>query len=132
MRMCPKLHKPLNQDGTPRTRAIVGAGECMAARASEVIADAIDAFTENEVGIECDSTEDMIFKMNKAEEEIKKDEKKVEIIVGSADAVALYPSITKKVAGEEVFNMVVNSEVKLSNINYSEAAKYIATTCSRA
>ena len=53
MRICPKLHKDLNEDGSPKTRAIVGASSCMAARASEVLADAIYAFSEGCVTVEC-------------------------------------------------------------------------------
>ena len=130
MRISPKLHKDLNKDGSPKTRAIVGAGKCMAARGSEILSDAIEAFTEGEESIECSSTEDMLAQMNRAEAIIKTEKR--EIISGSADIVNLFPSIKKKIAGQDIFEMVMKSKVKLENINYESAAIYIATTCTRA
>ena len=43
LRVTQKLHKDLNPDGSPKTRPIVGASSCMGARASEVLADFLDA-----------------------------------------------------------------------------------------
>ena len=97
MRLCPKLHKTINKDGTPKMRPIVGAGSCIAARASEVVADAIEAFTEGEDTIECDSTTDMLAKMTEAENRMKENGDEDEMVVGSADAVALFPSVKKKI-----------------------------------
>ena len=81
LRICPKLHKPLGEGGAPKTRPIVGASTCMAARASEVISDVLDAFVEGTKGIECESTEQMLARMNKAEIIIAKEG--VNVIGGS-------------------------------------------------
>ena len=67
----PKLHKPLNEDGMSKTRPIVGAGTSLAARAFKMMANVIDAFMEGTNHDECESTADMVNKMEKAEEVIK-------------------------------------------------------------
>ena len=88
--------------------------------------------TEGVESIECESTNDMLNKINAAEEELEKNvDENVEIIATSADAVALYPSTTKKVAGNDVFKMVMESEITIDNLNYEAGAKYVAVACTR-
>ena len=115
MRVSPKLHKKIGEDGSPKTRAIVGAGSCLEARALEVISDVIDAFVEDTENIECNSTEDMLNKMNTAEKLIEDEVN--EIVIGSGDMVGLYLSIMKKVAGQDVYEMIMESKVKVQNVN---------------
>ena len=46
------------------------------------------------------------------------------------DAKALYPSVTKAVANEAIKDLVDRSELEMKNVDYWEAAKYVAVHCS--
>ena len=49
------------------------------------------------------------------------------IIVGS-DVVGLYPNLRSKECGEEVYQAVMDSDIKWEGIHWQEAVRYIAMT----
>ena len=55
-----------------------------------------------------------------------------EVMVGSLDVEALYPSIDQKEGPRIVAMEVLKSKIDISNINYHLAVVYLGTTMSRA
>ena len=70
----------------------------------------------------CDSTEDMIAAIEKANVEHIDNEEK---IVGSMDVKALYPSLDIGFTTEVVCEEFFNSEVKVENMDYAEVGLYL-------
>ena len=127
LRITPKLHKKNKDNGMPHTRPLVGASNCMSSRCSEIVADVLDVLIEAGTDFESNSTEDTLNKVENAEKIIEQKGKNV--INASADVVALFPSIPIEEAAKDIYQLVIESEVEMTNINYQAAAKYIATLC---
>ena len=70
----------------------------------------------------CDSTEDMIAAIEKANAEHNDNERKV---VGSMDVKALYPSLDIGFTTEVVCEEFFNSEVEVENVDYAEMGLYL-------
>ena len=70
----------------------------------------------------CDSTEDMIAAIRKANIEHIDNEEKV---VGSMDVKALYPSLDIGFTTEIVCEEFFNSDVKIENVDYAEMGLYL-------
>ena len=100
LRVSPKHHKKLGEDGIAQTRPIVGASSCMAARASEIITDVLDCFVGGNETIEVESTQEMLAKMNVAEYIVEIEG--INVIGGSTDLVAMFTEIKKRVAGSKL------------------------------
>ena len=77
MRVSPKLHKPVRTDGAPKMRPTVAVDSCLAARASEVLADVLIAVTEGTESIECKSIEHILNKIDRAKIEAERSENKI-------------------------------------------------------
>ena len=73
LKMLPKSHKPLREDGNPQTRPVVGAYSCMTSRTSEHICDLLmGMLTKHQLaGEESISTEDMCSKLEPAERKVR-------------------------------------------------------------
>ena len=71
----------------------------------------------------CQSTEDMLASIQKANEDHELGE---DAIIGSLDVKALYPSLDIDFAVEVVSTEFYNSEVKIENIDYEELGLYLA------
>ena len=87
---CPKTHKPVGDDGNPKSRTIVQASSCLTTRPSEIVADILEsALMAFPTQHECKITEDMLAMVDQAN--LKVQEVGVDVCVGSGDMVALYP-----------------------------------------
>ena len=49
------------------------------------------------------------------------------IIIGS-DIVSLYPNLRSKECGEEVYQIVMDSDIKWEGVHWQEAVRYVAMT----
>ena len=126
--LMPKLHKKNNEDGTPQTRAVVGAANGMTTRGGELVCGVLSALVrchpEQE---ECPSTEACLCVMEDSEEVVKRTG--VNVIVGSMDAVGLYPNLDVLMAAREVAKEIMESQINMANIDFRQAAIYLATVC---
>ena len=126
----PKDHKPLDENGDPKTRPVCKASSCANGRISDLVSDVLDKVA-NVVKdtAECKSTEEML---NKIEEAVKVIlEKGENVIVSSEDVSGLFPNLEIKMCSKICADAVRHSELKFEGVDYIWAAKYIAMTCSR-
>ena len=91
---------------------------------SLVLNELADAFSE---GSECKSTEDMIAGM---ENDVNSREDIQQMIVGSMDVRALYPSLLASTSTEIIKEVFMKTDIKIEGINWQEAGKYIAINLS--
>ena len=130
LHLMPKLHKKYYENGNPQTRPVVGASSGMTTRASEVLCDVIDAVGKSHPDQqECPSTEACCNKMEDSEVIIE--ERGVNVIVGSIDAVGLYPNLNIPLAAREVSKEWMESGMEVDNFDYRAAGVYLASTCTK-
>ena len=77
--------------------------------------------------LEDKSTEEALFQLHKAAEVIRTDGCR-QAMVGSLDVHALYPSLDHRQSAKLVERAIIESEAKLSNIDYRAAQVYIASS----
>ena len=84
------------------------------------------ADTYNE-GSECKSTEDMIAEM---ENKVNSRQDIQQMIVGSMDVKALYPSLLATNSTQIITDVFMETNIKIEGINWEEAGKYLAINLS--
>ena len=125
----PKTHKPVDPEGDPVSRPIVQASSCVTSRPGELLADIIEAAIMSYPGhSECQSTEDMLAKVDKAAETIREVGK--DVCMGSGDAVALYPSLLHEESALYCADVIRRCPARFENIDTHTAAVFLATNCS--
>ena len=87
--------------------------------------------------IESESTEESIFYIDRANKEIREEvdrgiESDTGVVIGSMDVEALYPSIQVNRSTRIVGEMVEESKLKIENVDYNTAVRYIASNSSQA
>ena len=126
----PKTHKSVDEKGDPRSRPIVQANSCLTSRPAEILADVLEAAIQAlPVQTESRSTEDMLAKVDRANESIRASG--VDVCVGSGDAVSLYPSLQHQQSAHLCKQLVVDSPASFTNVNIQAAAVFVATHCSQ-
>lgn len=121
--MVPRLHFRKSKN-----LVIVNTFVCKKSRPGELLADVLEAALLLCPGqSECQSTEDMLSKIDLANDVIR--EKGVDICVGSGDATALYPSLLHDDSARHCGNLIRNCPAKFENIDVKSAAIFIATNC---
>ena len=126
-----KDHKPPRSDGSQPGRPL-----CLAKRApnmvlgnlvSEVLERIADA-EQNEH--ECINTEMLCREVQDANIRIKQNNvSREDVVIGSLDAVALYPSLKLQETSDIIHNMVLQSEVDVRGLQWKELAKYLYIVC---
>ena len=88
-----KDHKPIQDDGLPKTRAMCGASQSINQRVSDLLTDVLQALFSSELSNESLSTESYIHKIDKMNKDIREGRIVApDLMVGSLDVEALYPS----------------------------------------
>ena len=124
----PKTHKDLDESGDPRSRPVVQANSCLTSRPAEILADILDGALLSLPGqSECISTEDMLSRVDSANEIVKAHG--VDICVGSGDAVALYPSLRHQESARLCAETIRECPARIANFNTQAAATFISTHC---
>ena len=76
---------------------------------------------------ECDSTEDMLAAVDKANQTLRDNPPSTgEVSIISMDAEALYPSLALKDILDSIWTLVTTSDLQFKNINTKELGKYLA------
>ena len=119
-----KDHKPVNnEEKGPPLRPV-----CSATNAyNSKIAHLVNSFLVNiwkEEEENCASTEELLAEFDK----MNVDGIDKECFIGSADVVALYPSLDIDEVAEVVREMVKKSDIELAGVNYQELGLYLAVT----
>ena len=125
-----KTHKATDPEGVPKSRPIVGAARGLTTPLGEQLSDILEPVAKGrDVIWESQSTEEVLRKIKEANEALER-EKVKDIMVGSLDVEALYPSIDQVEGPRLVAEEVRRSKVQFENINYHIAAVYLGSTMS--
>ena len=124
----PKTHKDLDISGDPKSRPIVQASSCITSRPAEILSDILEGALKSFPTLtECQSTEDMLVRVDKANVEVRARGK--DVCVGSGDAVALYPSLKHKLSARLCAEVIRTCPANIDSVDYRMAAVFIATHC---
>merc|ERR1711954_234440 len=125
-----KDHKPLPETGVPETRPMCNASASMNQRISDMVSDILGyLFQADNNNVEVTSTEDFLSRIEDLNQQIR--EGKVngdQLMVGSLDVEALYPSIDVNRAAEIVKERVMESELRLEGIDWRWMLIYMTLT----
>ena len=121
-----KDHKKLGIDYDddekgPPTRPICGAETCYNSKMSYLLSNLLYPLVE-ECETNCNSTEEMLASIG----EVNKRCIDEEVVIGSADVKALYPSLDITFTIQIVVETFLNSGIEIEGINYKELSLYLA------
>ena len=123
------MHKEPDVHGDPRSRPIVQASSCLTSRPGELIADVLEgALAAFPISTECQSTEEMLARVDEATKEVEENGKN--ICVGSGDVTALYPSLEHNTSARLCSELILTTPASFSNIDSRAAGIFVATNCS--
>ena len=126
-----KDHKVTQEGAPPKTRPVCLANLTFNQRTSDLLNQNLKSVINSDPTEEVVSTEEFLYEIKELNAKIS--EGKIEdsnIIIGSFDVEALYPSIEVKSAIEICRNRVLKSNVKFENINFKWALVYLVLTMS--
>merc|ERR1712082_332703 len=110
-----KTHKPVQENGDPQARAIIGASCCTTSRPGDIIADVLEPVAwnggKNASNEECQSTEEMLSMMEQASDRLEKEGR--DPMTMSLDAKKLYQSMVIKEAAREVAQEILETEIRV-------------------
>ena len=120
MSCSPKDHKPLPDSGVPKTRPLMNASASMNQRISDVFLDLLTyLFMSEQETAEVISTEDFLSKIEAFNDKIRQGKTNdEEIMVGSLDVEALYPSIDVDLAASIVKAKIMESPLKMEGVDW--------------
>jgi len=122
-----KDHKPVaegDEEKGPPTRPVVNAKRGAISRVSHLLSQPLSIMAdEADEGKLCDNTEEVIEAIEKVNKEAANNK---DIIVGSLDVKALFPSLEAERTAAIVRKTVEESEIEIENVDEDELAKYIA------
>ena len=117
MRAVAKTHKATDSKGNPKSRPIVGAARGLTTPLGEQLSDLLDPVARTRDRIwEAQSTEEVLRKIGEANQKLEEEGAK-EIMIGSLDVEALYPSIDQKIGLEIVTREVVRYDFEYENVD---------------
>ena len=135
--MLPKDHKPV-QGPIPATRPVCLCTSSINLRPSDILSEVLAPIArEEEKYIESESTEECLYHVDEANRLVREERSsgelvEGELIVGSMDIEALYPSIEVNRSAKIVSEMVSESKVQIENVDFETAVVYIASNSSKA
>ena len=106
----------------PPVRPLCDASDSYGHRLSYFISRILREISDNEPTV-CDSTEDMLAAINEANESGKI---KPNVVIGSLDVKALYPSLDLDFTIDVVSEEFYQSEVKIDGVDYDELGLYLS------
>ena len=128
LRLCIKDHKAIQPGQTLPCRPICGASESPNGQASHLVSLIINEVARlYDDGSECVSTEGMIAAM----EQLNTRDDITELIIGSMDVKALYPSLQAIPTTNSVTEVFTEVDMKVEGVDWAEAGKYLALNLSQ-
>ena len=126
----PKVHKPPDDKGDPKSRPVVLASTCITSRPDKVLADILEVTLQSmSDNLECQSTEEMLAKINRANDTIEKEAK--DIYVGSGDAIALYTSLQHEASAKYCSDLIKRCPARFANVDTRAAGVFVVAHCDR-
>ena len=122
-----KVHKPPTPEGHPAYRPVVTAATGMSSRAGDILSDFLKPLILVDTPRQEDqSTEEVLAQLEEAQRAII-ESGATDVMVGSLDVQALYPSLDQDHAAELVSQMVHDSKARLTGINYRCVQTFVAS-----
>ena len=117
LRCVAKTHKPVGDDGVPKSRPICGAATGMTTPVSEILSDILEPLTRTvEDSVEAQSTEELLRKIEETNNNLDGVNQE-DVAVGSMDVTALYPNIDQAIAAKIVKEMFVESDLEIEEVD---------------
>ena len=129
---CHKDHKPIPPgENSPPVRPICGCIESHNGQISYILSTILTEIANrmNEtIKTECESTQEMIYRIDESNRTNRIQTTNSTYIIGSLDVKALYPSLEVEATTELVREAVLASDINFSGINWRHACLYLALT----
>ena len=127
LRLLPKVHKPPAPGGHPQSRPMVAAASGLFSRSGDLVSDILEPLVAtNNPRQEDQSTEEVISRLEEAEQMIQ-EKGMTNVMAGSLDVRALYPSLDQDLASEAVAEFIRRSKVEMKGIDYREVQVFLAS-----
>ena len=131
LRATAKTHKPPDKQGLPKSRPIVGASRGLTTPLGETLSDLIEPVAKARTKQwEAQATEEVLRKIQETNTKLEEGRIK-DIVVGSLDVEALYPSIDQIQGPRIVAEEVMKSPLKFDNIDTHLLGVYLATVLTK-
>ena len=127
LRILPKVHKAPGPRGHLQSRPVVAASGGISARAGDQLADFLSPLVASQrPRMEDLSTEEVMEQLEQAQRTMK-ETKARNIMVGSLDVKALYPSLDQEGSARAVANFVKESPTEVKGIDWRSAQVFVAS-----
>ena len=127
LKILPKVHKKLTDAGHPASRPVVAAATGMSSRAGDVLSDILEPLVLlSTPRHEDQSTEEVIAQLERAQKDLPESGCR-DSMVGSLDVAALYPSLDQEASSEIVAQLVKETPIKFTNVNYRCIQTFLAS-----
>ena len=127
MKILAKVHKPPGPGGHLQSRPVVTAASCLSSRAGDQLSDLLEPLISvKSPRLEDLSTEEVLAQLKEAQDTVKEAGLK-DVMVGSLDVKALYPSLDQEGSARAVAQFVRESEVELDGIDWRHVQVFLAS-----
>ena len=120
----------------PKTRPVCLCSSSMNGRPSEILSDIlVPVGRERGKYVESESTEESLYNLEKANETVREWKEKgegIDLVIGSMDVEALYPSLQIERTAVAMGQMMEETSVEYKNIDFDTATRFIASNASEA
>ena len=131
---CHKDHKPIPPgENSPPVRPICGCTESHNGQLSYILSTILTEVANQmneDIKTECESTQEMIYRINESNRTHINQNTNSKYIIGSLDVKALYPSLEINTTTELISEAILRSDIHFSGINWRNACLYLALTLS--
>ena len=127
LRILPKVHKPPGADGHLQSRPVVSAAAGISSRAGDQMADFLTPLvaTQNP-RMEDLSTEEVMAQLKETQEMIR-ETRATNVMAGSLDVRALYPSLDQEGSARIVSNHIKNTTANIVGIDWNATQIFVAS-----
>ena len=127
MKVLPKVHKGPTPSGHPQSHPVVTAASGILSRAGDVISDFLEPLVSLMTPrMEERSTEEVLSQLEEAKVAVESSAAN-NVMVGSLDVSALYPSLHQEESAELVSRFIEESPVRLEGMDLRSAQVYLAS-----
>ena len=129
LKLSHKDHKPIKPGQPAPSRPICSATISPNGQTSHLVSMVLNQLADiYDEGSECRSKEEMIAEMDN----VNRRDDIEQMIVGSTDVKALYPSLLAVPSTDIIVEVFMQNELKIEGVNYTEAGKYLTINLSAA
>ena len=127
MKILPKIHKAATAAGHPQSCPVVTAASGLSSRSGDILSDFLGPIILlNQPRMEDQSTGEVLSQLEDAATAIEESGYR-DIMVGSLDVQALYPSLDQKETAKIVGELVMESRADISGVDYRSVPVFVAS-----